>query len=227
VVLQKVADENDSAFTLVGKGVEFELTSHSIEGQTLRISDLRSETSDLRLSIPLLGSHQIENAAVAYAALKISGLTVSDEAIRQGFAALKWPSRFDIIRRDPPVVIDVAHNRESALRLRQTLDTFFPDIPVILLFCTLEDKDVSGMLAELASRVERVVATQADHPRAPSAEWIAEQVEKVGLPVEIVTPAAAALDRALRLAGEQKLILTAGSVAFAGEISIAWEKRNG
>ena len=83
------------------------------------------------------------------------------------------------------------------------------------------------MLAELGSRVERVVATQADHPRAPSAEWIAEQVGKTGLPVEAVTPVAAALDRALELAGEQKLILTAGSVAFAGEVSIAWQKCNG
>ena len=164
---------------------------------------------------------------MAYAAIKASGLDVPDEAIQRGFSQIKWPSRFDIIRRDPPVVIDVAHNRESALRLRQTLDTFFPDIPVILLFCTLEDKDIAGMLAELASRVERVVATRADHPRAPSADWIAQQVEKAGLPVETVTPVATALDRALELAGDEKLILTAGSVAFAGEVSIAWRKRNG
>jgi dihydrofolate synthase/folylpolyglutamate synthase len=225
-VLVRVADERGCDFTLVGRDVEFKPLSHSLDGQTLLVSDLRPETSDLRLSIPLLGLHQAENAAVAYAALKISGLNVPDEAIRKGFSELKWPSRFDIIRRDPPVVIDVAHNRESALRLRQTLDEFFPNIPVILLFCTLEDKDIAGMLAELSPRVERVVATQADHPRAPSAEWIAEQVEKAGLAVEAVTPAAAALDRALELAGERKMVLTAGSVAFAGEVSTAWQKRN-
>jgi dihydrofolate synthase/folylpolyglutamate synthase len=177
--------------------------------------------------ISLLGIHQAENATVAYAALKTSGLNVPDEAIRKGFAELKWPARFDILRRDPPVVLDVAHNRESALRLRQTLDEFFPDIPVILLFCTLEDKDIAGILEELSPRVKRVVATQADHPRAPSAEWIAEQVEKAGLAVEVVTPAAAALERALEFAGEHKLVLTAGSVAFAGEVSTAWQKRNG
>jgi dihydrofolate synthase/folylpolyglutamate synthase len=169
----------------------------------------------------------VENAAVAYAALNASRLNIPEEAIQKGFAEIRWSSRFDIIRRDPPVVIDVAHNRESALRLRQTLDTYFPDIPVILLFCSLEDKDISGMLEELSSRIERVVATQADHPRAPSAEWIADQVRKAGLPVEAVTPVPAALHYALELAGEQKLVLTAGSVAFAGEVSIAWQKRNG
>jgi dihydrofolate synthase/folylpolyglutamate synthase len=185
-----------------------------------------SAQGHLKLQIPLLGGHQVENAAVAYAALKTSGLDVPEEAIQQGFATIQWPSRFDVIRRDPPVVIDVAHNRESALRLRQTLDTYFPDIPVILLFCSLEDKDISGMMAELSTRVEQVVATRADHPRAPSAEWLAEQVRKAGLPVEAVTPVAAALERALELAGEDKLLLTAGSVAFAGEVSGAWQKRN-
>jgi dihydrofolate synthase/folylpolyglutamate synthase len=222
-VLKNVADENDCAFTLVGRDVEFKPLSHSMDGQTLQVST--SNLHPLDLTIPLLGEHQVQNAAVAYTVLKASGLNVLDKAIQKGFAGIKWPSRFDIIRRDPPVVIDVAHNRESALRLRQTLDTFFPDIPVILLFCTLEDKDISGMLAELSARVERVVATQADHPRAPSVEWIVENVERANIPVEAVTPVAAALDRALELAGEEKLVLTAGSVAFAGEVMNAWQKR--
>jgi dihydrofolate synthase/folylpolyglutamate synthase len=226
-VLVKIADERVCDLTLVGRDVEFKPLTNSLDGQEFLLSDLRSGTRDLRLSIPLLGSHQVENAALAYAALKTSGLNVPDEAIQKGFAEIKWPSRFDIIRRDPPVVIDVAHNRESALRLRQTLDIYFPDIAVILLFCTLEDKDISGMMAELSARVERVVATRADHPRAPTAEWIADQVRKAGLPVEAVTPVAAALERALELAGEGKLLLTAGSVAFAGEVSGAWQKRHG
>jgi dihydrofolate synthase/folylpolyglutamate synthase len=226
-VLVRVTNERGCDLTLVGRDVEFKPVSHSLDGQTFLVSDLRTETRDLRLSIPLLGLHQVENAAVAYAALKIGGLNIPDEAIQKGFATIKWPSRFDVIRRDPPVVIDVAHNRESALRLRETLDTFFPDYPVILLFCTLEDKDIHGMLAELAARLECVVATQADHPRAPSAEWIADQVRKDGLPVESVTPVAAALDRALELAGKDKLLLTAGSVAFAGEVSGAWQRIKG
>jgi dihydrofolate synthase/folylpolyglutamate synthase len=226
-VLERVAKNKGSSLTLVGRDVEFKPLTHSLDGQTLLVSDRRTETPGLRLSIPLLGFHQVENAVVAYAALKASGLEVPDEAIQKGFSDIQWPARFEIIRRSPPVVIDVAHNRESALRLRQTLDEFFPGIPVILLFCTLEDKDISGMLEELSSRVERVVATQADHPRAPSAEWIAEQVRKAGLPVEAVTPVAAALERALELAGGQMLVLTAGSVAFAGEVMNAWQKRNG
>ncbi|HEU4745981.1 MAG TPA: hypothetical protein VFS61_12135, partial [Anaerolineales bacterium] len=89
----------------------------------------------------------------------------------------------------------------------------------------LEDKDISGMLEELKPRLECVVATRADHPRAPAAEWIAEQVRKAGIAVESATPVSTVLERALELAGERKLVLSAGSVAFAGEVGAAWRKR--
>ncbi len=213
----------DDGFILVGRDVKFELIESSLDGQLFRITDYATRT-DYEFRIPLLGLHQIENAATAYAALKASGIPITDEQIQKGFSEVKWPARFEVVRREPPVIIDSAHNRESALYLRKSLDAYFPGRPVIMIFCSLEDKDISGMLEELSPRLEKVIATRADHPRAPTAEWIAEKVEAAGIPVEIVTPAASALNRALELAGDQKIVLTAGSVAFAGEIIAAWRK---
>lgn len=228
-VLERVAKEKHSPFILVGNDVKFERLKSSLDGQSLHVSTFHFPRSTLshsvELTIPLLGSHQIENAATAYTTLKTSAISISDEAIQRGFARVKWPARFELLRREPPVIVDSAHNRDSARRLCETLDEYFPDIPVILIFCALEDKDIPGMLEELKPRLERVVATQADHPRAPSAEWIAQQVEKAGVPVEAVAAVASALDRALELAREQKIILSAGSVAFAGEVSAAWRNR--
>jgi dihydrofolate synthase / folylpolyglutamate synthase len=221
-VLERVASEKNSRFVLVGKDVKFERLESSLDGQELTVND---QQSAVRLRIPLLGKHQVENAAIAYAALKTSEIPISDQAIQQGFAQVRWPARFEILRREPPVIIDSAHNRDSARRLRETLDEYFPEIPVILIFCALEDKDIPGMLEELKPRLECVVATRADHPRAPAAEWIAEQVQKVDIPVEAIPAVSNALERALELAGNQKLVLSAGSVAFAGEVSAAWRKR--
>ncbi len=227
-VLERVAKQRNSPFILVGKDVKFERLSSSLDGQTLRLSSaIFPPSQPLELTIPLLGAHQVENAAIAYAALKASGLEIPDEAIQKGFADVKWPARFEILRRQPPVVIDSAHNRDSAKRLRETLDEYFPETPVILIFCALEDKDIIGMLEELKPRLEWVVATRADHPRAPSAGWLAEQVRKVDIPVEVVEPVAEALERALDLAGEQKMVLSAGSVAFAGEVSTTWRTKMG
>ena len=221
-VLERVAKSTNAPLVLVGKDITFERIAASLDGQELIARD---QQSAVHLKIPLLGKHQVENAAVAYAALKSSGIPISEEAIQEGFSQVRWPARFELLRREPPVVIDSAHNRDSARRLRETLDEYFPDIPVILLFCALEDKDISGMLEELKPRLECVVATRADHPRAQSAEWMAEQVRRVEIPVEAVEPAAQALERALELAGDKKLVLSAGSVAFAGEVSAAWRKR--
>lgn len=223
-VLKRVAKEKNSQLILVGEDVKFQRLTSSLDGQSLSIRDeLRDLT--LNLQLPLLGAHQIENAAIAYAALETSGIPISEEAIQHGFAQAKWPARFEVLHRAPPVVIDSAHNRDSARRLRETLDEYFPEVPVILVFCALEDKDIQGMLAELKPRLECVVATQADHPRAPSPEWIAEQVKQAGIPVEAAAPVASALERALEISGNQKLVLAAGSVAFAGEVSAAWRKR--
>jgi dihydrofolate synthase / folylpolyglutamate synthase len=221
-VIERVAREKNSRFVLVGKDVKFERLESSLDGQELTVND---QQSAVRLRIPLLGKHQVENAAIAYAALKTSEIPIADQAIQRGFAQVQWPARFEILQREPPVVIDSAHNRDSARRLRETLDEYFPEIPVILIFCALEDKDIPGMLEELKPRTECVVATRADHPRAPSAEWMAEQVQKVGIPVEAIPAVSNALARALELAGNQKLVLSAGSVAFAGEVSAAWRKR--
>jgi dihydrofolate synthase / folylpolyglutamate synthase len=223
-VLERVANERNSPFVLVGREVKFERLTSSLDGQSLRVT--KHQHSTLDLSLPLLGQHQIENAAIAYTALKTSGIEISDEAIRKGFAQVKWPARFEVLQREPPVVVDSAHNRDSALRLRQTLDEYFPTMPAILIFCTLQDKDISGMLEELKPRLEKVIATHADHPRAPSAEWIAEQVRKADIPVEAVPNVAEALEHALKLAEDGKLVLAAGSVAFAGEVSAAWQKRS-
>lgn len=237
-VLERVARQKECEFFLVGRDVKFERLSSSLEGQELAVSFERLAVGDqplavngplsmVHLKIPLLGSHQVENAATAYAALRVSGISISDEGIQKGFSQVKWPARFEVLRREPPVVIDSAHNRDSALRLRQTLDEYFPGRPVILIFCALEDKDISGMLEELKPRLELVLATQANHPRAPSPEWTAEQVKKAGIPVEAVSPVSAALERALALAGTGKIVLAAGSVAFAGEVGAAWRKRPG
>lgn len=223
-VLRADALEKGCPFTLVGQDVRFNALSHSLDGQNLQV--WKEDGSALELRIPLLGLHQVENAAVAYAALQKCGLQVPEHAIQQGFASVDWHARFEVLRHEPPVVIDVAHNRASAARLRQTLDAYYPGVPVIMVFCTLEDKDIAGILAELAPRLERVVATRADHPRAPAVEWIADHVKQAGIPVEVAASASAALERALELAGDTGLVLSAGSVAFAGEVIDAWQNRS-
>jgi dihydrofolate synthase/folylpolyglutamate synthase len=181
-----------------------------------------------RFEIPLLGHHQVVNAATAYAALQVAngrGLRVNTEAIRAGFGNVSWPGRFQILSQSPTVVVDSAHNRDSALKLRIALDDYFPGRPVTLVFGASADKDISGMLDELAPRISRLIVTQAVHPRAADPDETAELGHGHGLRVEVVVPVAAALERALARPRPDEVILAAGSLFVAGEVLAAWDGR--
>ena len=180
-----------------------------------------------RYDIPLLGHHQVVNAAVAYAALRVlraGGMDISEDAVRQGFRNVRWPGRFQVVSVDPIVVIDSAHNRDSALKLRLALDDYFPGQPVTLVFGASSDKDIPGMLQELLPRVSRLILTQAVHPRAGDPEEVAALARGMGSRGEVVVPVEAALRRAVTRARPGEVVVSAGSLFVAGEALAAWER---
>ncbi len=241
LVVERVAQERGSQLLQVGKSVHFAASAHSLDNQSLLIwkeeeqalvdeyieTGGRGNWEPLRLSIPLLGYHQVENAATAYAALLVArreGLEIPEAAISKGMAEVRWPGRFEILRRTPPVIVDSAHNRDSALRLRLAIDDYLPGMPVILLFGASEDKDIHGMFAELMPRVRRVIATQSIHPRAAEPQKLVEIAHQFGVSAQVVLPLEKAVERALELAGSETAIVAAGSLFIAAAVREAWQK---
>jgi dihydrofolate synthase/folylpolyglutamate synthase len=155
------------------------------------------------------------------------GLLVTEEGIREGFETVQWPGRFEILQRNPLLVIDSAHNRDSALRLRLTLDDYLPSMPVILVYGASEDKDIPGMFSELLPRVKRMIATQSIHPRAANAENLVTLAHKYGTPARAVVPVDKALDLALELAErEGAAVVAAGSLFVAAAVRTVWQERS-
>ncbi len=219
--LERVAKLKNSSLTLVGHDVKFELVESSLEGQTLTVHGPRST---VKLQIPLLGNHQIENAATAYTALKVSGIPITDEQIQKGFSQVQWRARFEIARRNPPVIFDSAHNQDSFSKLSETLETYFPGKKVYLIFGASEDKNIPGMFAELKSKIQKIIATRADHPRALEVEKIQQLAEQAGVESEAVTPVKSALARALELSSKDgSIVLSAGSMFVTAEVMSAWK----
>jgi dihydrofolate synthase/folylpolyglutamate synthase len=180
-----------------------------------------------RYDIPLLGHHQVVNAAVAYAALRVlreGGLALPEESVQRGFRQVQWPGRFQVLSTNPAVVIDSAHNRDSALKLRLALDDYFPGEPVTLIFGASADKDIPGMLEELLPRVSRLILTQAVHPRAAEPEEMARLARGHGVRAEVIALVEAALRRAIERARPGEVIVSAGSLFVAGEALAAWER---
>jgi len=221
-VLLRVAKLRNSKLTLVGKDIKFKSLGYSLDVQKLIVNGL---SSVVKLNIPLLGLHQVENAATAYTALKVSGIKITDEQIQKGFSQVKWRARFEVARRDPPVIFDSAHNQDSFSKLSETLQTYFPDKKVYLIFGASEDKNIPGMFAEMKPKIQKIIVTRADHPRALDVEKIQELARQAGVPNEAVSPVSAALARALELSNKNgNIVLSAGSMFVTAEVMTAWGK---
>ncbi len=218
-VLENVSAERGCELTLIGRDVRYKTGQHSLDGQEFSINQAE-------FSIPLLGTHQVENAVTAYAALQKSGFNLSDEIIAQGFAEVRWPCRFEIASREPTVIFDSAHNEDAFLRLTQTLETYFPGRKVVLILGISEDKHLTAMLNAIKPLIDRLIVTRADHPRALEPEKIVETAKQVGVEVESAAPVETALNRALEIAQNNgSIVLSAGSMFVTAEVKAAWQKK--
>jgi dihydrofolate synthase / folylpolyglutamate synthase len=239
--IELIAGERQSPLIQIGHDYLFTPWEQSLNHQSLLIwtpeqqlqmnaylqSPETSEWSPLMLEIPLLGQHQVENAAAAYATLqiaKLKGLRIQDEDIKRGFKKTFWPGRFEVLHQNPPLIVDSAHNRDSALNLRLAIEEYLPGKPVVLLFGASEDKDVEGMFSELLPRVKRVICTESWHPRAMKADKLVELSHHFGRPAQAFLPVENALNQALQAAGDDAAIIVTGSLFIAAAVRECWQK---
>ena len=164
---------------------------------------------DSNLRVPLLGSHQAMNAALAVAAAHALGETPD------GLAEARWPGRLELVADHPPVLLDGGHNPAALARLAEDVPRLADGRPVTVVFGTMADKDITAGLAELRRlRPAGIVFTAAQSPRAArpgdlAAAWGGG---------EVVLPATAAADRGVELAGPRGLVLVCGSLYVVGEV---------
>ncbi len=225
-VLLQTAAERNAPITLIGRDITFRPISHSLDGQTLKVND---GEQDYTFTLPLLGSHQVQNAAVAAAALwslRSQRIGIPEAAIHKGFSEVRWPARFEVARRAPPVIFDSAHNQDSFARLRQALDDYFPGRQVYLVFGASEDKNIPGMFAEIQPLVRQMLISKSFHPRALDPDKIEVLARQAGIPHEIMPSVEEAFARALELSEKDgSIVLSAGSMFVTAEVMAAWKKR--
>ena len=236
LTLREIARQRKAEFISVESGYDYQELHHNLRRQTFTIASKSNPLpakntntrTPLKLTMPLLGQHQIENGATAIAALdqiRLAGFRMTREAIRTGFRQVVWPARFEILRKNPPIVIDSAHNGDSMQRLVATVDEYFPGLPFILVFGASADKSMGDMLDAVLPRVEFVITAQSLHPRAATPEELKEIVQKRTDAVIAAHPAEEALAKAIELAGKTKGILVTGSIFIAAAAKSIWENR--
>jgi len=202
----------------------------SLAGQLLSVEGLREKYENLFL--PLLGRHQLANAASAVAVAELlaeKGYGIGREAIYAGLAKTVWPARLEVYPGEPAVIIDGAHNHAGARSLRQALDDYFPDKGIIFVLGMLGDKEHAKVVGELIPRARAVVVTRPESPRAGGWDRVAAEARRYLSAVYVVEKIPDALKKAFSLARPRDVVCVTGSlymVADARELIRKQKKKN-
>lgn len=179
--------------------------------------------------ICLLGKHQIQNAILAIETARIvrkSGYEIKEEAIKEGLQIATWPGRFQQISKTPDIFIDGAHNEEAALRLRDSVETYFNNRRLIFMIGVFADKDYQNILHIMAPLADLIITLTPDNPRALPSDKLALDAKKYCCKVIDGENVRRALEIACNEAEENDVILAFGSLSFLGELTDALNSRN-
>jgi dihydrofolate synthase / folylpolyglutamate synthase len=216
-VIEQTCREKGVRLIRIGDEVKREGLGFNFDHQEIEI---QGRMDRYRVSIPLLGQYQLDNAAAAVAGLEVlieKGYHISTENILRGLARVEFPGRLQIIGRNPLIVLDGGHNPGAAHNLKEALTGYFKPQKSILVIGISGDKDMAGIIKELAPVFQTVIATRADSPRAAKPEAIAAEFAQYGLETLISQDVGQALSMARGLAKEKDLICITGSLYVVGE----------
>ncbi len=219
-VFKKIAHHNNAPMIHVPHEYTWEKLHVSPGGQTFNLSS--SKHSYPNLSIPLFGTHQIINAATSVAATNVlNDDKVDSDAIRRGLKAVYWPGRLEVVSWDPLVVLDCAKDAEATEVIRETLDSDFTYDRVIAVVSMSSDKNIPGMIENIAQVAEHFIVTQHTvHGRAARPEVIIREIEKNGKSFEVHRTPSVAIRSALNQLGDDDMVLVIGSVYLAGDVRV-------
>lgn len=241
-VIRRVVKDTGARLTVVGSDWTYAKGRFDLSGQELTILGPAGQPRFDNLRIPLLGQHQLDNATAAVAIvqqLRDAGVSVSEQAIRDGLLAARWPGRFELLSHSPMLVVDSAHNENSAHKLRVALADYFPRPPrrqLCLVFGASGDKDIAGMLRQFLEpeRVtgyrpaDKVIVTKSGHPRSAEPAELADLVRQLNskTPISVQPDLTGALREALAWAGPQDLICLTGSIFVVAQARREWAHRH-
>lgn len=223
-MISDVAEQRGAPMISVAERFSYRRRRSDMRGQAFTLS---STLRTYELETPLLGDYQMENAATAVAiaeTLQAGGVALDEMSIARGIRNVHWPARLEVLATPDEggklLVVDGAHNPYSMERLVEAVREHFPYERLILIFGALSGHSAVGMLRALAPLAPRILATHSRHPRSASGATIAQIAVELGLDVVFTSENVGEATRhALALAGENDLVLGAGSLSVAAEVT--------
>lgn len=215
-VIENVCNERNASLLRVGREISVSRTSASIEGQEFDVS--LGSTRYVGLRVPLLGRHQLDNAACALGAIHSIGAGIPEPAMRSGLSRVSWPGRLEIVRRNPLVVLDGAKDADAMARLARTIREDIKYERLILVIGISSDKNIPGMSDAIIPLADVVVASEHGvDGRALPAEELQKHAKRHGKAAIVIRDVRDAVKKAVSMAGEGDLVLVTGSLFTVGD----------
>lgn len=193
---------------------ELKLLSYGPSGQSFDLGQYKG------LEIHLLGDYQLQNAATAVRTIEVlntRGYHINEEQLRKGLKNTRWAGRLEIIRKNPLLLIDGAHNTQGVNSLNDCLTKYFPGKSFTFIIGVLADKEYSEMMDIIEPLAKQFITITPPSPRALPSKELAAFLERYGRAVISFDNATEALNYCGRL-GPEELICAFGSLYYIGAI---------
>ena len=224
VIREKASECNAELYET--RDIQAEIVSESLSGTCF---DVTAGSQYLGLEISMNGDHQIENAVCALKTIEAlqddCGIEIGIDAIYSGFKKAKQIGRFEVMSREPLIIIDGAHNPDGARTLREGVKKLLPDKNLLMLTGMLKDKDTEHIIGQFREIAKDFVATEPDNPRKLSADELKVLIEEQGGNAEVCAEPEAALERALDRVSEYDGLVCAGSLYLIGKLRTLLRRR--
>ena len=173
------------------------------------------------LKINLLGEHQLYNAITALRALEIikeKGYNITEESIKEGFKSCRFAGRFEVINKEPIIILDGGHNLNGIEYFSKAIKEYFNDKKIILFYGMLEDKNPNDVVDYLISLSKEIYTLTPNNPRAMSAEDISKLIQKHSNIKVTPVPNTKDIINILKTINKDEIIAFVGSLYMIGEV---------
>jgi dihydrofolate synthase/folylpolyglutamate synthase len=216
VLLAEAANKN--ANVKLVSDMKYEVIQDSVDGINFDVLGNR-EYKNLKLN--MTGSYQVMNALTALKTIETlieEGVNIEYKAIYEGFASAAWPGRFELIHREPYIVLDGGHNIQGIEVLVSALKRYFPNKKIRIVCGMLRDKEYSKMIEKLTEISTDFIAVRANSPRALSAEELKVVIKAKGKNAEAAGSIQEGVKKALELTEKDEVLVFCGSLYMIGEV---------
>ncbi len=224
-VISKTCKEKNVRLYLVGRDIvinDIKVTKRNdVYGTECEIRTWRNKYKNIFL--PLIGQHQIENCAIAIGALEVLSETgvikAGNEMVINALTKVKCPVRIEVVSENPLVVLDTAHTVSSMKILRESIKENLSFKKLIVVIGLSEDKDIAGVLREIACATDDLILTRTGNPREAAPEQMAVMAKRFyhKKPI-VIEDIDEALKEAKKIANKNDLICITGSFFLAGKV---------